>query len=187
MEWTAGNSQHSEDQDLNKKNTNQRPDDEETRATEEREITGEIEELRSELENLNGKWLRALADLDNYKKRVERDKRRWSEAAREEVLRDVLEVVDNLERALACGPGDDDEVSLREGVELILKQLNGLLSKHGVTPIRTSECEFDPNVHEAVGHVESDEHSSNQIVEETQKGYMMGDRLLRCSKVVVCK
>jgi molecular chaperone GrpE len=146
----------------------------------------EVEELRGELEELNGKWLRALADLDNYRKRVERDRRRWAETAREEVILDVLEVVDNFERALACDELEDGG-SFREGVELILRQLTDVLKKHGVTPIVACDCEFDPTVHEAVGSVDSPGHEANQIVEETQRGYRLGDRLLRCSKVIVSK
>lgn len=151
------------------------------------EVEREIGALREELEALNGKWLRALADLDNYKKRVERDRARWADTAREEVLLDVLDVVDSFERALASSGGRADRDSFRSGVELILKQLTDVLRKHGVVPIETRGREFDPNVHEAVAHVESDEHDANQIVEETQRGYMHGDRLLRCSKVVVSK
>jgi molecular chaperone GrpE len=152
-------------------------------------VDSEIDELKAELDELNGKWLRALADLDNYRKRVERDRRRWSEAAREEIALDLLEVVDNLERALACdGPGNgDDGGSLREGVELILKHLTDVLARHGVTPIVTDGCEFDPNIHEAVGSVETDECEPNHVVEETQRGYRLGDRLLRCPKVIVAK
>ncbi len=149
----------------------------------------EIEDLRAERDELNGKWLRALADLDNYRKRVERDKRRWTEAAREGMILDVLEVVDNFERALACEDpsGPSEGGSLREGVELILKHLTDVLRKHGVTPIETRACEFDPNLHEAVGQVESDEHDPDHVVEETQKGYLLGEKLLRCSKVIVSK
>lgn len=155
----------------------------------EAEVENDLEALRDELDELNRKWLRALADLDNYKKRVERDRCRWAEAAREEVISDLLDVVDNFERALACeNPGDPcPSDPFREGVELILTHLVDVLRKHGVEPINSDGCEFDPNVHEAVGHVESDSHESNQIVEETQKGYMLGDRLLRCSKVIVAK
>lgn len=152
-------------------------------------VEEEIAELRGQLDELNGKWLRALADLDNYRKRVERDRCRWSETAREDILTDLLEVVDNFERALACedsGSGPS-EGSFRQGVELILRHLTDVLGKHGVTPIVTDGCEFDPNVHEAVAHVDSGECDPNHVVEETQRGYMLGDRLLRCSKVIVAK
>lgn len=152
-------------------------------------VGAEIDGLRAELDELNGKWKRALADLDNYRRRVERDRLRWSEAAREQIVLDLLEVVDNLERALACGDADggDDNGSLREGVELILKHLTDVLAKHGVMPIATDGCEFDPNIHEAVGSVETDECDPNHVVEETQRGYRLGDKLLRCPKVIVAK
>jgi molecular chaperone GrpE len=153
-------------------------------------IDDEIDALRAELAELSNKWMRALADLDNYKKRVERDRCRWADAAREEIVLDLLEVVDNFERAIACDgatASESDRGPFREGVELILKQLIGVLGRHGITPISTEGCEFDPNIHEAVGHVESDRCGPNEIIEETQKGYMLGDRPLRCSKVVVAK
>jgi molecular chaperone GrpE len=157
-------------------------------------VDAEVGDLRAELDELNGKWKRALADLDNYRKRVERDRLRWSEAAREQMALDLLEVVDNLERALACGDADFGDAdgggengSLRQGVELILKHLVDVLAKHGVTPIATDGCEFDPNIHEAVGSVETDECDPNHVVEETQKGYRLGDKLLRCPKVIVAK
>jgi len=160
-----------------------------TRGAGAQSVDAEAEGARSELDELNGKWLRALADLDNYRKRVERDRRRWSEAAREAIVLDLLEVVDNFERALACEDkrGDPEGGSLREGVELILKHLTDILRKHGVTAIETRACEFDPNLHEAVGQVESAEHGPDHIVEETQRGYLLGEKLLRCSKVVVSK
>lgn len=152
-------------------------------------VEQEIAGLREELEQVNAKWLRALADLDNYKKRIERDRCRWSEAAREEVLLDLLDVVDNFERAVACGddPGAAPDEPYRQGVELILEHLKSLLAKNGVRPIDTCGAEFDPALHEAIGHIESPDHESNQIVEEERRGYTLGDRLLRCSRVVVAK
>ncbi len=153
------------------------------------DITEEIEGLRGELTDLNGKWLRALADLDNYKKRMERDRRRWSDDARIEVLLGFLDVVDNFDRAVACedpgSPPPDDP--FRQGVELILADMKSVLAKHGVLPMETCGVEFDPNLHEAVGQVESEEHEPNQIVQEVRRGYMLGDRLLRCPRVIVAK
>jgi len=147
----------------------------------------ETDALEQERKDLHAKWLRALADLDNYRKRTERDKCRWSEQARVEVLSDLLCVMDDLDRALAsCGDGDS-AAGLRDGVELIRKRLQEVLVKHGVAPIETEGAEFDPALHEAVCQVESNEHETNAIVSETQRGYKVGDRLLRCSKVVVAK
>jgi molecular chaperone GrpE len=145
--------------------------------------------LREELVGLNEKWLRALADLENYKKRTEREKCRWSDQAREDVLLELLIIMDDLDRALACGAPDSasGEEALRAGVELIRRRLAQVLEKHGVVPIDTGDAEFDPALHEAVCQVESPDHAANRIVSETQRGYRLGDRLLRCSKVVVAK
>ncbi|MFH1502009.1 MAG: nucleotide exchange factor GrpE [Candidatus Eisenbacteria bacterium] len=149
----------------------------------------DVEGLREELRVLNTKWMRALADLDNYKKRVQRERGRWVVEAREDILLSLLEVVDDLERAVAGGddsgtPADDP---FRAGVELILQRLHGVLAKNGVTPIDTRGADFDPTVHEAVAHVESDGHESDKVVEEVGRGYMVGDRVLRHSRVVVAK
>ncbi len=153
------------------------------------DIVIEIEGLREELAEVNNKWLRALADLDNYKKRIDRERCRWSAESREAILLDMLEVVDNFERAVACedasAPPPDDP--FREGVEMILEHLKDVLAKHDVRALEVCGTEFDPNKHEAVSQVESEEHESNQIVEEVQRGYTIGDRLLRCSRVIVAK
>jgi molecular chaperone GrpE len=138
---------------------------------------------------MNDKWLRTLADLDNYKKRIERERARWSDEAREEILLEVVDVVDDFERAVACGedqgpPADDP---YRRGVELILQRLRAVLEKNGVHAIDTCGAEFDPSLHEAVSQVETGAHESNQIVEEVRRGYTLGGRLLRCSRVIVEK
>ncbi len=152
-------------------------------------VAGGEEALREDISALNTRWMRALADLDNYKKRVERERARWAAEAREEILLSLLEVTDDFERAVASG--DDSGLApddpFRAGVELILDRLREVLWKNGVTPIDICEAGFDPMVHEAVAHVESDDHESDQIVEEVRRGYMLGDRLLRCSRVIVAK
>jgi molecular chaperone GrpE len=153
------------------------------------DIAEDIESLRAELADVNNKWLRALADLDNYKKRIERDRSRWSQEAKEAILLDLLDLMDNFERAVACedpgSPAPDDP--FRQGVELILGHLAEILEKNGVRPLDACGTEFDPNVHEAVGQLESEDHESNRIVQEIRRGYMLGDRLLRCSRVIVAK
>lgn len=153
------------------------------------ESGGEAAALREELAGLNEKWLRALADLENYKKRTERERCRWSDQAREEILLALLSIMDDLDRALASGaPADQGaEAGLRAGVELIRRRLQQVLERHGVVPIDTGGAEFDPALHEAVCQVESPDHGTNHVVSETQRGYRLGDRLLRCSKVVVAK
>ncbi len=153
------------------------------------DIAEDIENLRIELADVNKKWLRALADLDNYKKRIERDRARWGQQTKEAILLDLLDLMDNFERAVACedpgSPPPDDP--FRQGVELILGYLADILEKNGVRPLDSCGTEFDPNVHEAVSQLESEEHESNQIVQEIRRGYMLGDKLLRCSRVIVAK
>ncbi|MCD4689972.1 nucleotide exchange factor GrpE [bacterium] len=147
----------------------------------------EMEALRAELDEANHKWLRTLADLENHRKRVVRERARWDIESREGVLLPLLEVVDNFERALAEEVPEElgDGGPFREGVELIFKHLMNVLEKSGVRPIETEGVGFDPNVHEAVGSTPSDEHESDEIVQEMQKGYMLGERLLRPARVIV--
>jgi molecular chaperone GrpE len=149
----------------------------------------EVALLRAEVSDLSAKWLRALADLDNVRKRVERERCRWADAAREEILLSLLEVVDGFDRAFACGEGDvpPPEDAFRRGVELILAKLREILESNGVRPIETCGAEFDPTYHEAVSMVKRAEHKPNEIVGEERKGYTIGDRVLRCSRVVVAK
>lgn len=149
----------------------------------------EVALLRAEVSELSAKWLRALADLDNLRKRTERERCRWAGAAREEILLSLLEVVDGFDRALACGetstPPPEDP--FRQGIELILAKLREILEQNGVRPIETCGATFDPRLHEAVGQVESKERRTNEIAGEAQRGYMIGDRVLRCSRVLVAK
>lgn len=159
------------------------------KAADSNDADDDIEVLRDELTELNTKWLRALADLENLKKRVERERRRWRIEAKEEVILPLLDVIDNFERAVTCdvpnAPEPDDPY--RQGVEMILKHLREVLEAQGVTAIETCGADFDPNLHEAVQMIESGNHRSNEVVEELQRGYRMGERLLRCSRVVVAR
>src|SRR5689334_10806286 len=114
-----------------------------------------LEELRREKDALQDRLLRSAAEFDNYRKRVDRERRDLAEYTAADVMKELLPVVDNLERALAAaGEGDP----LRKGVELILKQIQDLLRKRGVKPIEALGADFDPNFHEAVIHEASSEH-----------------------------
>ncbi len=151
------------------------------------EEVSDLDALQEELSEANKKWLRALADLDNYRKRVEREKARWDVESREGILLPLLEVIDNFERALSEETSDEsgEDVPFREGVELIFRHLLVVLEKAGVRPVETDGMGFDPNIHEAVGSVPSDEHEPDEIVQVMQKGYTLGERLLRPSRVIV--
>lgn len=130
--------------------------------------------------------LRVSAELENYKKRTAREKAEFMRYANEKLARDLLETVDNLERALAHHEAEADP-ALAEGVRMTLKLLLDTLARHGITPIEAVGAPFDPNLHEAVGETHSDEVEENHVVEEYQRGYRLHDRLLRPAMVVVCR
>jgi molecular chaperone GrpE len=141
-------------------------------------------ELRRERDVLQDRLLRTAADFDNYRKRVDRERRDLAEQTAGEAIKDLLPIIDNLERALQAAAEDDP---LRKGVELIHKQMLEMLRKRGVTPIEALGADFDPNVHEAVTHEESDQHREGEVMEELQRGYKVGERLLRPAMVKVAK
>ena len=145
--------------------------------------TDAAEELRRERDTLQDRLLRTAADFDNYRKRVDRDRRDVADLAIADAVQDLLPIIDNLERALQAQGGDAD--SLRKGVELIHKQALDLLRKRGVTPIDTLGADFDPNRHQAVVHEASDEHREGEVMQELQRGYVLGERLLRPAMVKV--
>lgn len=144
--------------------------------------SAEMDRLQEEVGNLRDRLLRTLADFDNFRKRAERERDEQRRYAGTEVLRDVLPVVDNLERALESN-GDNDEMT--EGVELILRQVLDMLRRHGVVRVEAQGQAFDPGVHEAVSRQESEEVDVPTVSEELQAGYVLKDRLLRPAMVVV--
>jgi molecular chaperone GrpE len=142
--------------------------------------------LQKERDTLKAQFLRAVADFDNYRKRIERERRELSEYAAADVLLELLPVIDNFERARQAPAGGDAEAFTR-GIELIHKQMLDLLRKRGVTPIDALGADFDPTVHQAVIHEPSDEHREGEVMQELQRGYKLGDRLLRPAMVKVAK
>ena len=143
-----------------------------------------LEELRRERDALQDRLLRTAAEFDNYRKRMDRERRELADYTAGEAIKDLLPIIDNLERALQASAQDDP---LRKGVELIHKQMLEILRKRGVTPIEALGADFDPNVHEAVTHEESDQHREGEVMEELQRGYKVGERLLRPAMVKVAK
>jgi molecular chaperone GrpE len=133
------------------------------------------------------RFLRQAAELDNFKKRTAREKDETIRFASEALIRDLLPIVDNLERAVAHAEGGGNGKPLVEGVEMVLKGLFDVLSKHGVDAIVAMGQPFDPGKHEAMAQVESREHEPNTIVEEHHRGYTFHDRLLRPALVTVSK
>ncbi len=150
------------------------------------EEAGALADALKEKEALQERLLRTAAEFDNYRKRVDRDRRDLAEFAAADVLNELLPIVDDLERALQA-PVDGGVDSYRRGVELILRQMLDLLRRRGVTPIETAGTDFDPNFHQAVMHEVSSEHREGEVMQELRRGYMLGDRLLRPAMVKVAK
>jgi molecular chaperone GrpE len=144
-----------------------------------------LEALRREKDALQDQLLRTAAEFDNYRKRVDRDRRDQAEAATASALTDLLPIIDDLERALKAPTGDIE--SFRRGVELIHQQMLELLRKRGVKPIEAVGADFDPHYHQAVVHESSPDHREGEVIEEFARGYVLGDRLLRPSMVKVAK
>lgn len=145
-----------------------------------------IEGLDSKIEEQEDRYLRLVAEFDNYKKRNARLYESMVQSAREGLIYPLLEVIDNFERALESSEKSDLE-SLKKGTELIYQQLNELLKKEGVEPIEAVGQEFNPNLHEAIMQVESDEYPEGKIVAEVTRGYKVKDKVIRFSKVTVSK
>lgn len=142
----------------------------------------EVEKLRQEVDELRDRSVRTLAELDNFRKRAEREKQEIRRYALLEPMRDFLDVVDNLERAMAASGSFED---LKTGVEMILRQMQDLLRQHGVERVEAEGQPFDPNLHEAVTRVEDSDVELPQVMRELQRGYVIHDRLLRPARVQV--
>ena len=142
----------------------------------------EKNEKDPEEEALNTKYLRLMADFQNYKRRTEKEKSDIYAFANEKIVSELLNVIDNFERALDAGNEGDSFV---EGMNLIFKQLQGVLEKAGVVEIEALGHEFDPNFHHAVMTEDSEEYESGKITAVLQKGYLLNDKVIRPSMVKV--
>jgi len=137
------------------------------------------------IEELNAKYMRLMADFQNQKKRFDKEKADIHQYANEKIVKNLLEVLDNFERALDATK--DADPNLHEGMELIFKQLMAALEKAGVAEIKALGEEFDPNFHNAVMMEETDEYESNKVSEVMQKGYTLNSRVIRPSMVKVAQ
>lgn len=150
------------------------------------EENNELEKLQLEYNELKDSYLRANAEFENIKKRMEKEKISATIYANESFAKDLLDVLDALEAAINVEADDELSLKIKEGVQNTLDLLLKKLEKNMVREIDSSK-EFDPNLHEAMFHVDSDEIESGHIVQTFQKGYMMNDRVLRSAKVSVAK
>jgi molecular chaperone GrpE len=154
-------------------------DSSEPRETEMAALARERDELRDRL-------LRKTAEFDNYRKRVEKERRELSDWAAADVISEVLSVLDDFDRALSVEAPPEAQ-GYRTGVELIRRQLGEALRKRGVTALETLGTDFDPHLHQAVAYEESPGAREGEIVGELRKGYRLGERLLRPAMVRVAK
>jgi molecular chaperone GrpE len=180
--------------------TTKKPDGEanEAERAEQEKMPGEgsteVENLRRELEAKElearqnyDRLLRQAAELENFKKRAAKEKEDAIRYGNESLLKDLLPVVDNLERAVSYAEGGGNGKPLLEGVDMVLKSFLDVLAKHGVKQISAQGQPFDPQKHEAIAQIETEEFSPNTIVAEHHKGYFLLDRLLRPSLVSTAK
>lgn len=155
-----------------------RPPEEELRA---------LREKAAKADEYYDRLLRAAADLENYKKRAERERNDILKYAHEEIMSDLIVALDNFERALKAAEASADSTRLTEGVKLIQKQLLAVLQKYGLRPIEAIGKPFNPEFHEAVAQVETDEHPEGTVLTEQLKGYTLDQRLLRPAVVITSK
>ncbi len=147
-------------------------------------IIKSLEEKTKELEEIKDRWLRVCAEFDNYRKRMQKEIREIKELATEALVKDILPVLDNFERALQHAP--DPEDPFVEGVRMIFNQLKEILKNRGLVSIEASGQIFNPNEHEALAQIES-ALPQGTVVQVYERGYKMGNRLLRPAKVIVSK
>ena len=144
------------------------------------------EDLRRERDDYHDRWMRKTAEFDNYRRRVERERREHADQAVVDLLQEVLLVVDDFDRALTVEAGDDAG-AYRKGIELIHAKLHDLLRRQGVTAMEVQGSDFDPNVHQAVVHEPTADHREGEIIGELRRGYLINGRLLRPAMVKVAK
>jgi len=132
-------------------------------------------------------WLRTAADFDNFRKRSKRDSDEARRTGREDLLRALLPVFDNLERALQSAQRSADVKAMAEGLSMVQRQFTDALGREGIARVPTVGKPFDPSLHEAIQQVESDAHAPGTIIAEVQPGYSQGERLVRAAMVVVAR
>lgn len=192
-----GNLDTDSDTDTNSPINSEQPADAEKKPTASRGFFGSsssatIAQLKKELAEANDKTLRTFAELENYRKRAARTLQEELKFANMSLIRDFLPVIDNLERAIEAAQkqSEQNELSpqgqaLLQGVEMVVKQFNDVLAKHDCTIIEAMNQPFDPNFHQAITQMPSADVEPNTVIMETQKGYLLHDRVVRPTQVIV--
>lgn len=144
-----------------------------------------LEQLRAEAEDHKQRLLRTQADYDNFRRRTVKEKEELGKYASAKLITELLPVIDNFERALATATENTEITSYSKGVEMIFRQLEGVLKSEGLTAMESVGTPFNPEYHQAIMQVESDEYEEGFVVEEVQKGYLLKDKVLRPAMVKV--
>lgn len=147
----------------------------------------ELDTLRETNGKLKEQLLRTAADFDNFRKRARRDVEDATKRSREQTLLEILPLVDNLERAVQASETAEDVAAVVDGVRMVLRSFNDIADRLGLERVDAVGERFDPNLHDAVQQVETDEHPAGSIVAEVMSGYRVGDKLLRAAMVVVAR
>jgi len=151
------------------------------------ELEARVSELEAQLQETQDKYLRALAEMDNFRKRAEREQAEMARAAGERLISNLLEVLDALDQAVGVDPSTESAEGVVEGLSLLRERFREILEREGLSEIGSVGEPFDPNVHEAVMQVESEDHPTDTVVMELRKGYRLHERLLRPARVAVAK
>ncbi|HJL41455.1 MAG TPA: nucleotide exchange factor GrpE [Myxococcales bacterium LLY-WYZ-16_1] len=145
----------------------------------------EFDALKRERDELKDRWMRSAADFENYKRRAAKEREEVQKYANEKLLRDLLPVIDDLDRAVQVVSEQAGSEQVREGVEMVRKKFLAQLEKHGVVSFESTGATFDPNVHEAVQQAHSPDVPAGQVLSELQRGFTIQGRLLRPAMVIV--
>ena len=146
-----------------------------------------LEVAKADAQKYRDQLVRTMADFDNYRKRSRREAEDAMRRGRENVLKDLLPVFDNLERAATSAETAADAKSVSEGIRMVLRQFSSTLDRIGIQRVATVGKPFDPGLHEAIQHIDSTEHDGGVVAAEVQAGYQMGEHLVRAALVVVSK
>lgn len=148
-------------------------------------VSQELEQAKKLADENYQRFLRTQADFDNFRRRTQKEKEEFAKYASLKLIEQLLPVVDNFERALAASKDNKDYDSLAKGVDMIFRQLDQVLTSEGLQPMQTVGTPFNPEFHQAIMQVESEEHEEGIVVEEVQKGYLLKDKVLRPAMVKV--
>ncbi|MBP9113896.1 MAG: nucleotide exchange factor GrpE [Polyangiaceae bacterium] len=146
-----------------------------------------LEAAKQEIAKLKDAWMRSAADFDNFRKRSRKEVEDAKKSGREDLLKELLPVFDNLDRAIVSSATAQDVKTVSDGLQMVLKQFEASLGRAGITRVKSVGLPFDPSQHEAIQQVETDEHPAGTVMAEIQPAYMQGDRLVRAAMVVVAK